>query len=128
MAGRPVGPAERRRPLLDLRVRGVSLRSDPRHVALDVRDEHGNAGLRQLAGHELQGLGLARAGRSRDQAMAVQHRKGDLDANLGQHLRAKQGTAEDDRRLVECVARCHVVAESLVHRSPSGCGLQPVGS
>ena len=50
-------------------------------VALDVGDEHGDAGLAESLGHELQRAGLAGTGGARDEAVAVEHRE--RDAHLG---------------------------------------------
>ena len=46
----------------------------------------GHTGLRQLAGEELEGLGLAGAGRAGDQAVAVEHRQRDLDPGVVEEL------------------------------------------
>ena len=79
MAGRLERPVQRRGALLDLRVGPVARRGDPRHVPLDVADEDRHAGLRQLAGEQLERLGFAGARRAGDQPVAVQHRERDLD-------------------------------------------------
>ena len=63
----------------------------PRHVALDVGQEHRDAGRRHLLGHELQRLGLAGAGRPGDQAVAVEHRQRHA------HPRRRVGDAVDAR-------------------------------
>src|SRR5947207_2624465 len=84
-------------------------------VALDVGHEDRHARLGELAGHQLQGLGLARSGRPGNQGVPIEHRQSDLDANVGQDLVTEQRTAEHDGRLVERVAGGHVLAEGRVH-------------
>ena len=56
---------------------------EAREIALQVRQEDRNAGRAQLLRHQLKRLGLARARRPGDQAMAVQHRERDRDERLG---------------------------------------------
>jgi len=72
----------------DRRVAGCA---DAREVALDVDREHRDPERRQLARHELERLRLARAGRSRDQAVAVDPGERHLDADVGQHVVAEHG-------------------------------------
>ena len=94
--------------------------ADAGQVALHVDGEHGHAQGRQLAGEDLEGLGLAGPGRARDQAVAVHPRQGDLHAHVGQDLVAEDRRAEDDRGLGQRVARGHLRAERLVHPPPPG--------
>ena len=67
-----------------------------RQVALDVAQEHGRTRLRQALGQELEGTGLARARRARDQEVTVKHGQGHLGADAG-HARAvlDQGADRD---------------------------------
>ena len=108
-------PAERLATRGDLRVRGVARRTDAGHVPLDVDREDRDAERGQLAGEDLERLGLARAGGAGDEAVPVDPGQGDLDADVGQDLVAEHGRAEGDRRLVEPVAIGHVGLEALVH-------------
>ena len=117
MARRLERPAERGHPLDDLRVGRVARRGEPGQVALDVRHEDRDAGLRELAGQELEGLGLARARRAGDQAVAVEHRQRDLDPGVVGELAVEHRAADDEARLGERVAGGHRVVERLVHRS-----------
>jgi hypothetical protein len=110
-------PGHRRGPLDDLRVGAVAGVRDPRHVALDIRDEHRDTGLRQLAREQLEGLGLAGARRARDQAVAVHHRERDLDACVVEELALEHRAADDEGRFVEAVALRHLVEEGLIHGS-----------
>ena len=68
--------------LVHLRVGRVAGRGQAGQVALDVGHEDRHAGLRQLAGEQLERLGLAGAGRAGDQPVAVEHRQRDLDARV----------------------------------------------
>ena len=61
-------------------------RGEAGQVALDVGHEDRHAGLRQLAGQQLEGLGLAGPGRAGDEAVAVEHRQGDLDPRVVEQL------------------------------------------
>ena len=99
VAGGLERPAEARAALDDLRVGRVAGDRQAGQVALDVGDEAGNAGLRQLAGHDLEGLGLAGAGRPGDEPVPVEHRQADLDPDVGRDLGAEHRAAEDDGRL-----------------------------
>ena len=101
-------------------VGGVAGRADPRQVALHVDREHRHAERRQLAREELEGLGLAGAGRAGDQPVAVDARQRDLDPDVGQHLVAEHRRAEHDRGLRQRVARGHLRPERLVHRHLQG--------
>ena len=69
----------------------------PGEVALDVGDEDRHAGGRELLGDALQRLGLARAGRARDQAVAVHHRQRHLHDRLGRDRAVVDAAAELDR-------------------------------
>ena len=101
----------------DLRVRRVAGGRETGQVALDVGDEDRNARLRQLAGEELQGLGLARSGRARDEAVAVEHRQADLHPRVVDGLAVEHRAAEDEARFGQRVGRRHGVVEPLVHGS-----------
>ena len=102
--------------LLDLRVRRVAGQGHPADVALDVGDQAGHAGERQLAGDELEGLRLARARRAGDEAVTAEHRQGDVDPDVRIHRGPVERTAQDDARLVELVAR----GERLLERTGHG--------
>src|SRR4029079_3234198 len=117
MTGRFERPAERGRPLLDLRVRGVAGHRDPGHVALDVGHEDRHPGLRQLAGEDLERLGLAGPGRAGDEAVPVHHRERDLHPRRVVDVAVDHRAAEGEGRFGERVALGHLVAEGLVHRS-----------
>ena len=54
----------------------------------------------QLAGHQLQRLGLAGAGRAGNQAVAVEDRQRDLDARAVERLAVLHRAAQHERRLV----------------------------
>ena len=101
----------------DLGVRRVTGRRESRQVALDVGDEDRNPSLRQLAGHQLERLGLARPGRARDQAVAIEHAERDLDARVVGELAIDHRAAEYETRLGQRIAGRHRVVERLVHRS-----------
>src|SRR5438034_5868198 len=115
VAGRLEGPVERLGSLDDLRVRRVAGDGDPGDVALDVGHEDGDARLRQLAGEELKGLRLARAGRPGDQAVASHHRQRDLDASVVGELAVEHRAADDEAGLGQGVALAHLVVEGLIH-------------
>ncbi len=70
---------------------------DPRDVALDVREEDGDAARRQLFGDELERLGLACSGGSGDQSVAAQHRQGDADLTVGQAVAVPEEGPEVER-------------------------------
>ena len=91
-------------------------------VALDVGHEDRDAGLGQLAGEELERLRLAGAGRAGDEAVAVEHRQGDLDARVVGQLAVEHRAADDEARLGQRVGRRHRVVERLVH-GPSGASI-----
>ena len=101
-------------------VRRVARRREAGQVALDVGDEDRHAGLRQLAGEQLQRLGLAGARGARDEAVAVEHRQRDLHARVIHELAIVHRAADDEARLAERVAGRHRVVERLIHGS-SGC-------
>ena len=63
----------------------------------------------QLLGHELQRLGLAGAGRARDEAVPVEHAQRDLDRRVGVGLRRRDGGAELEHATVEGVAGADLV-------------------
>ena len=109
------GPAERGHALDDLRVRRVARRRQAGQVALDIGHEDRDARLRQLAGHQLERLRLAGAGRPGDQPVAVEHGQGDLDARVIRQLAVMHRAAEDEPGLRQAVAGRHRVAERLVH-------------
>ena len=104
----------------DLGVRRVARRGETGQVALDVGHEDRHARLRQLAGEELEGLGLAGPGRAGDQAVAVEHRQRDLDARVVDELAVEHRAADDEAGLGQRVAGRHRVVERLVHRSSGG--------
>ena len=81
------------------RRRGVAGVGDARDVALDVGDEHGHAGGRELLGQSLQRLRLAGAGCARDQAVAGQHAQRHLHVRVPEELPLVHAAAEIDRRL-----------------------------
>ena len=83
-------------PLDDLGVGRVAGRRETGQVALDVGHEDRHAGLRQLAGQELERLGLAGPGRAGDQAVAVEHRQRDLDAGVVGELAVEHRAADDE--------------------------------
>ena len=114
--GRREWHAQRRHSLDDLRVRRVAGRRHARQVALDVGDEDRHARLRQLAGHQLEGLRLARARRPRDETVAVEHAQGDRDMRLGDELTLVHRATDRDRRLGERVPRRNRLAKRPVHR------------
>ena len=109
--------AQRRHALDDLRVRRVAGCGQAGQVALDVRDEDRDAGLRELPGHQLERLGLAGAGGPRDEPVAVEHREGDLDVDVVEQLAVAKGAAQHDTRLGQRVTGRHGIAECLVHQS-----------
>ena len=113
-------PAEGGGTRLHLRIGTVAGRGYARHIALDVGDEHRYASLRELSCEELEGLGLARSSGARDQSMAVHRRQRDGDAHLVEELVRVHRAADDERRLVEAVARRDRVAKRPVHGSSSG--------
>ena len=96
-----------------------SRRRHARDVTLDVGDEDGHARVAELAGQELQRLGLAGARRARDQAVAIEHRQGDLDADVGQHVGAEHRAADHDGRLGERVTGLHCRGEGGIHGTHS---------
>ena len=114
-------PVERGHTLDELRVGRVTRRRETRQVALDVGHEDRHARLGQLPGEELERLGLAGPGRAGDEAVAIEHGQGDLDASVVDRLAVEHGAAEDDallglRQRIGCR---HGVVERLVH-GPSG--------
>ena len=82
-------------------------RAEPGQVALDVGGEHRDAGGAELLGEQLQGLGLAGAGRPGDQPVPVEHAERDPDRDVGQRGRVEHQPAELERRALERVARPH---------------------
>jgi hypothetical protein len=75
--------ADRRGAGPDLVVLGAG-DAHPGEVALDVRGETGYAVRGELLGQQLQGLGLAGAGRAGHESVPVEHAERDLDADVGQ--------------------------------------------
>jgi len=75
-----------------------------REVALDVGGEDGDARAGQLLCQHLQGHGLAGAGRTRDEPVAVHHAQRQADGSVRDRVRGRQGDAHLDRGLVEGVA------------------------
>ena len=108
-------PAELLRPRLDLRVRRVTGEGEAGQVALDVGHEHRHAGRGELAGQDLEGLGLAGAGCPGDQPVAVDHGEGDLDAYVPDRDGPVHRRAQDQRRLVERVPGRHRLVERWLH-------------
>ncbi|PWW21001.1 hypothetical protein JD79_00127 [Geodermatophilus normandii] len=96
---------------------GLAGAGQPRQVSLEVGEHHRDSRRRQLLGHELQGAGLAGAGRPGDEPVPVEH------GQRQPHLRVRVRPAADGHRAqVECGA-LHGVAR----RDPGGrCG-GPVG-
>ena len=99
VAGRLERPGQRGDALHDLRVGRVAGRREAGQVALDVGDEDRHAGLRELAGEELEGLGLAGPGGARDEPVAVEHRQRDLHARVVDELAVVHRAADDEARL-----------------------------
>ena len=109
-------------PLDDLGVGRVAGRRETGQVALDVGHEDRHARLRQLAGQELERLGLAGPGRARDQAVAIEHAQRDLDASVVGELAVEHRAADHESRFGQRVAGRHRVVERLVHRSSGVAG------
>ncbi len=105
-AGRRPLLADRRRPGRDL-VAALPGHAEPGEVALDVGREDRDAVRAQLLGEQLQGLGLAGAGRARDQSVAVEHPERDPDADVGELGRVEHQPAELEGRALEGVAGPH---------------------
>jgi hypothetical protein len=74
-------------------------------VALHVGEDDGDAGRRQLLGHELQRLRLARPGRAGHQAVPVHHRQRQPDRRAGVRRSAGDHDPEVESRAVDRVAR-----------------------
>ena len=104
----------------DLRVGRVAGRGEAGEVALDVGDEDRDAGLRELPGHQLERLGLAGAGGARDEAVAVEHREGDLDVDVVEQLAVPKGAAQHDARLGRACNRPSSASRNAWSISPSG--------
>ena len=83
---------------------GLARLEQSRQIALDVCDEHGDAGSRKPLRHELEGARLARAGGARHESVAVEH------SQRHSHERTRFGravfeiSAEGERRRVEGVS------------------------
>ncbi len=120
MAGRLVRPAERGHALDQLGVGGVARGGQAGQVALDVRHEDRDAGLRQLAGHQLEGLRLTGARGSSDQPVAIEHRQGDLDPGVVGQLAVMHRAADDDPGFGQGIAGRHRIVERLIHGSSEG--------
>jgi hypothetical protein len=71
-----------------------------------VGHEAGHPGVREAAGEAPDGLGLAGAGGSGDQAVPVQHGQRHRDLEAGVDLLALDRPAQPDRGHVECVTVC----------------------
>ena len=84
-------------------------------VALDVGQQHRHPGVRQLAREPLQGLGLARAGGARDEAVPVERRERDADLRVGIDL-----TVDDNGAELQCPALRRVPGSDLL------CGVRRV--
>ena len=83
MRGGCEGPAHGGGPIEYRLVGGVTRSREPREVALDICHEDGDACLGQLTRQQLERLGLAGPRRTRDEPMTIEHRVGDLDADVG---------------------------------------------
>ena len=95
--------ADRRGAGPDLVVLGAG-DAHPGEVALDVRGENGYAVRGELLGQQLQGLGLAGAGRTGHESVPVEHAERDLDVDVGQVRRVEHQAAELQRRAGERVS------------------------
>ena len=84
---------------------GLARHAHAREVALDVGGEDGDAVGAELFGHQLEGLGLARAGRAGDQAVPVEHAERDPDVGVAEVGRVEHQPAELQRRALELVTR-----------------------
>ncbi|MCO5561378.1 hypothetical protein L7F22_014999 [Adiantum nelumboides] len=97
-------------------------------VALDVGEQHRDAGVGQLPGQALQRLGLAGAGRAGDETVPVQHRERDAHARRRVHLAADDDGAELERGTVRGISggdgagRCVVSHGASLGHSPDGDG------
>jgi hypothetical protein len=92
---------------------GRSRNGEAGQVALDVGHDDRHAGRRQLFGQALERLGLARAGRAGDQAVAVHHGKGNLHQHVVRHRAVVDAPAQLDRRPGGRIALRHHVREAL---------------
>ena len=128
MAPRLVRDAELLRPLHDGTGRRVAGLREPREVALHVAHEHRHSGVGELAGQDLQGLRLPRAGRAGHEAVAVHHRQGKPHGRARRDLAVEHRRPEQQRRLVERVPLGHLLEEGLVHRGREPSGAAPVAS
>ena len=99
----------------DLGVGRVAGRADAGDVALHVDREDRDAERGQLAGEDLEGLGLAGAGRAGDKPVPIDPGQRDLDAHVLQDLVAEHRRAQRQGRLVQRIAGGHLVAKGLVH-------------
>ena len=88
----------RRHPLV-----GHTRLQEATEVALHVGREHRDAHGRQLFGHELQRLGLARPRRPGDQSVAIAHRGRELNRGVRDHLPGDHAAAERHHRAVGLV-------------------------
>ena len=122
------GPAQGLGAADDVGVGRVAGGADARQVALHVDGEDGDARGRELAREKLERLGLARAGGARDEAVAVDAREWQRDADVRQDLVALDRRAQHDDRLVERVARRHVRTERVVHLASPWLTRRPVRS
>ena len=75
---------------------------------------------RQLLGHELEGLGLAGAGRAGDEAVAVHRRQGDPHRRVGVRGAVDDAAPELERGPGERVPRADLVDRAT---APARCGL-----
>jgi hypothetical protein len=71
---------------------------EARHVALDVGDQHRHARRRELLGHRLQRLGLARAGGARDEPVPVHRGQRDLHDRVAVQDAVVHAAAQIDGR------------------------------
>ena len=107
----------RRRPRGGDLVAALAGRRETRQVALHVGEEDRDALVGQLLGHELERLGLAGAGRARDEAVAVEDAERDLHRGVGMGLAVDDGGAELEHPAVERVAGPDLVDLARVARA-----------
>jgi hypothetical protein len=98
--GRSHRDADRLRPLHHLGI-GRAGSGEAAQIALHVREEDRNAGLRELLREDLERLRLPRSGRTRDETVTIQHRERHADARGRGHGSVAKRRPEEKRRLLE---------------------------